>query len=60
MLADVVDLGSFAEPGHVGVLARVPVAAPGVVGARDLGQVLVGQLAVYPVHHRTHLSRVDE
>ena len=50
----------LAEAGHVGVLARVLVAAPGVVGAGDLRDVLVGQLAVHAVDHRAQLAGVDE
>ncbi len=50
----------LAEAGHVGVLARVLVAAPGVVGAGDLRDVGVGQLAVHAVDHRAELAGVDE
>ena len=50
----------LAEAGHVGVLARVLVAAPGVVGAGDLRDVVVGQLAVHAVDHRAELAGVDE
>ena len=60
VLADVVELRGLAEAGHVGVLARVLVAAPSVIGAGDLRDVLVGQLAVHAIHHRAHLARVDE
>ena len=38
----------------------VLVAAPGVVGAGDLGDVFVGQLAVDAVDERAELAGVDE
>src|SRR5688572_12746014 len=46
MLADVIELCGLAETRHVGVLARVLVATPGVIGAGNLGKVVVSQLAV--------------
>src|SRR5438093_6287528 len=60
MLADVVELRRHAVAWHVREVARVLVAAPGVVGAGDPGDVGVGQLAVHAVDHRTHFARVDE
>ena len=46
MLANVVELRGFAEARHVGVFTRVLVPTPGVVGAGDLGDVLVGQFTI--------------
>src|SRR5690606_32775311 len=51
------------EAGYVGVFAGVllaALAAPGVIGIRDAGDVLVGQLAVGAVHHAAKLAGVDE
>ena len=39
---------------------RNRVAAPGVVGAGDFGEVIVGQLAVGAVHHGAEFAGVDE
>ena len=36
------------------------VSTPGVVGACDLGEVVVGQFAVHAVDHRAELAGVDE
>src|SRR3990172_4160069 len=60
VLADVLQFGALAEAGHVGVLARILVAAPGVVGAGDLRDVGIKQLAVHAVGHGAELARVDE
>src|SRR3989442_1264226 len=60
VLADVIERRRHAEPRHVGVRARLLVAAPGVVGARDLGDVLVGEFAVHTVYHRSKLTGIDE
>src|SRR5579864_3539367 len=60
VLADVLQRGAFAEAGRVGIHARVLVAAPGVVGAGDLRDVGIRQLAVYTVGHGAELAGVDE
>jgi hypothetical protein len=60
VLAYLVQLRALAEAGHVGVLAGLRLAAPGVVGVGDAGDVLVGQLAVGAVHHAAELAGVDE
>ena len=36
------------------------ITAPCVVGARDFGNVIIGQLAVHAVNQRAHLPRVNE
>src|SRR5947209_4727215 len=43
VFAQVLQGGALAEAGHVGVLARFLLAAPGVVGAGDASDVLVTQ-----------------
>src|SRR5450756_949016 len=60
VLADLVERGGPTETGHVGVLAPALVAAPGVVRAGDLRDVLVGELAVRAIHQRAHLAGIDE
>src|SRR5215213_7333420 len=60
MLTNVVELRCFAEAGHIGVLARVLVTAPSVIGAGDLREILIGELAMYPVYQGAHLAGVDE
>src|SRR5690606_33939467 len=60
VLAYVIERRALAEPGHVGVFAGALLAAPGVVGVGDPGDVHVGQLAVGAVHHAAELSSVYE
>ena len=52
--------GRFAEAGFVFINARIFLATPGVVGAGDLGDLLVGQFPVGAVDERSHLAGVDE
>ncbi|OPZ02426.1 MAG: hypothetical protein BWZ09_02555 [Alphaproteobacteria bacterium ADurb.BinA305] len=49
VLADLLDRRRLAEAGHIGVLPRLGVAAPSVVGAGDLLDVFEGQLAMHAV-----------
>src|ERR1035437_4615081 len=58
--SDLVEPGGLSEAGDVRVFGRVGIAAPGVVGAGDLGDVGVGQFAVSSIGHRAELSGVDE
>lgn len=60
MLADFLQGRALAKAGHVGVLARLLLTAPGVVGVGDAGDVLVGQLAVGAVHHAAHLPCINK
>src|SRR5438128_146099 len=60
MIADIVERGRLAEAGHVRVLARVLVAAPGMIGAGDLCDVLVAQFAMHAINQHSHLACVDE
>jgi hypothetical protein len=71
VVPDVVQRGRLAEAGHVLVtpslaLPRlrgrggVGVAAPGVVGIGDAGNVVAGQFAVYPVNQCAQLAGVNE
>src|SRR2546427_718066 len=48
------------SPAITPVLARRPLAAPGVVGGGDAGDFLFGQLAVGAVHHAAELPGIDE
>jgi hypothetical protein len=48
------------KPGISAVLAHVLLAAPGVVSSGNLGDVLVGELAVGAVHHAAELAGVDK
>jgi hypothetical protein len=59
--ADVVEGGGFAEAGNIFIfLLAILIPAPGVVGARDLGDVVFGQFTVDAVNHRSHLPGVYE
>src|SRR6266508_5416261 len=60
VLSDFLQRRCLAEAGYVGVLPRVLLAAPGVVGAGDTGDVFVGQLAVGAIHHAAELAGVEE
>ncbi len=60
VLADLLDGRGFAEAGDVGVIARVLVAAPGMIGAGDFRDVVVRQFAMDAVGQRAELARVDE
>src|SRR5205807_2770299 len=52
--------GAFGKARDVRVRACVLLATPRVVGTGDPRDVLVGQLAMCPVHHAAHLPCVDE
>jgi hypothetical protein len=60
MLANVVELSSFAEAGDVGIFINIFVAAPGVVGSGNPRDVFVRQFAVDAVHECAELSRVNK
>src|ERR1017187_1509042 len=60
VLPNAVKFCSHAEAGLVNVLACVLVAAPGVVGSGNLGEVFGGQPPMYPIRHRPELSRVEK
>ncbi len=60
VLANVVDLGSLTETRNVLVFRRAFVPTPGVVGACDAGDVLVGQFAVYAICEGAQLAGIDE
>src|ERR1051325_2212783 len=60
VLADLVKRGALAEAGQIRVLARVLIAAPGVVSAGDLRDVSIRQLAVHPIGHGAELACVNE
>ena len=57
---DLLQRRRLAEARHVLIGARVRLAAPGVIGRRDLGDVLVGELLAGAVHHVPELAGVDE
>src|SRR3990172_2822758 len=57
--ADLVDRCGPAAAGGAGVLAGALIAAPGVVGAGDPGDIVVGELAVGSIDQRAHLPGVD-
>src|SRR6266571_2193719 len=59
MLADPLQRGAVAEAGNVLVRARVLLAAPGMVGAGDAGDLLVRQLAVRAIYQPAELAGVD-
>src|SRR5665647_1668083 len=58
--AHLVERRALAEARDVVVLPYPRLAAPGVVGVGDAGDVVVGELAVGPVDHRPELASVDE
>src|SRR6266540_5291906 len=60
VLGDLVDSGAGAEAGDVRVLAGIGFAAPGVISASDVRDVLVGELSVNTVDHGAELSGIDE
>src|SRR5207245_1493774 len=46
--------------GHISILARALVSAPGMIRSGNLRNLLIGKLAVNAIHQRAHLARVDE
>src|SRR5690606_5614654 len=54
------DRRALAEAGDVGVLTRLLLPPPGMVGPGDALDLLFGQLAVRAAHHDAHLPGVDE
>src|SRR5439155_11786515 len=60
VLSDVIELRGNAEAGHVCVLARAFITAPGVVGAGDLCDICVAEFEVHAIYHRAELASVDE
>ena len=70
VLAHLLQWSAPAETGNVGVALTLTLsrgqrgidslAAPGVIGVSDTGDIVVRQLAVGAVDHPAHLARVDE
>jgi hypothetical protein len=60
MLAHFLQRRALAEAGYVRILAGILLAAPGVVGVGDAGDIFVGQLAVGAVSHAPELAGVDK
>src|ERR1700688_1757502 len=60
MLADFVKCRRLAEPAHVDVVASSLVAPPRMVGAGNLGYVLVGEFAVCAVDQCPHLAGIEK
>src|SRR5262245_20982679 len=60
VLAHLLQRRALAKAGHVGISARLLLAAPGVVGGGDACNVLVGQPAMRAIHHAAEFAGVDE
>src|SRR5262245_8375158 len=60
VLAHLFQCPALAEAGNIRVFPRVLLASPGVVGLRDLDDIISGQLTVRAVHHAAELAGVDE
>src|SRR5262249_3087127 len=57
---DLVQLRGLAEARHVSIFACVLLAVPSMIAARDLGYVVVSQLAVRAVDHSPELPYVEK
>ena len=55
-----VELRRFAKTRNVGVVAPMRVPPPGVVGSRDLGDIVVAQFTVDAVNHSTEFAGINE
>jgi hypothetical protein len=60
MRGNLVRAGRFTVTGDVGVLACPFVAAPRMIGAGDLVEVGIGQLAMHTVDKRAKFAGIDE
>ena len=60
VLPDLFNRSTLAEPWHVRILPDVLLAPPCVVRRSNPRNILISEIAVYPVDQRPHLPGVDE